>query len=1801
MAESEGVFRLTFVQGRGLLSLSGRDFEGLGRVAALELEIPNLRFPFDLSGGVARFKNRRLRLREAELWVGGRELGTLLAKAPLSDFGIFAPQVTLEGERLTLCVRVSLGGREAEVTAVAALSPMSPRGVRLCVYDVRAYGFLPIPAPLVVLALFSALGAESPANQDSAAPLVLAPLVHVQSAADVHIDACDLAMLAILPMHGWRMPERSHVRLRLAGGAAQGSYLPLRFSEEQTPAPEKTQSSDGMDVDALAMREFALRCPAIERALARGDIASALALLRTQSPLEADDQVGTARLLQLLVAGEGTLDEASDLARAAHARWPEFVPALLALAAIAGERSRPAEAAAWFERAAQLSLGQGRATDESCALLAAARCFRAAGQSEAALGVLERALLRRSSLRPVARARIMKLAVEGHWDEVLASVGEECAVAEPDMRDEVAQVMELVRQSGQAEDAALVAQAAESLEALLLREHWTETSLSRAEAAYQMGLVRLNLGDDRSASHWFASAIEGDASGPVAALAWRAQVELLRRRAGPAEVVQALAGWATDVRVPESAGEKVRHLLEAAQIAEDELHQIERSTGLLASALHLSPADERALAILERIGGLPDHAPGVVEVLRRHLRETRPDQGKAVLRVLIRLLVEQRDRHEEAREACSVLLGLHTDDETAIYGLARIGWDAGQRDRAGQAYARLTTATTLDRNRLAECHLRAAQVAFAEGRREEAGTHLAQGLAGEPDGARIEVLCEALGELGQEDRLAELLADRDVGPPGSGQHRQVQRSLAAAAERRGDLAQAEAMYRDLLSASPNDVELLDRLASICKRQSRSEDLAGWLARLWEIVEREGLSGAGNLDGLAVGLDFASLLVRDPAGRPRAEAIVRVLRQAAPTDPAVLDLLHRLLLERGAFDEASLVFDERMAVTPAEDFSAWLVARTGLCLAQPEGLGPALAMLQSLSLESLDEGPLTLRSDVAERAGDVVDAVRCLQHLRLRAGAEDRAGLTERLIEIASRPTTAKEVTSTVLENLHAEAPEDMSVALALFEFYGRLEDTEARCGAWQDLLAKAPGLPDSCRARLQVALSEAAERKGDLQAAERMLDEAVKLDSSPASRAEQLVVRARMLIARGEILQARDELEEALEINPGSAGALAMVADLAYRAQEWDKAREAYARLSEVPSAPAVVAPHTLASRRAELAEMFGDHVEAEAAYREVVALDPHNDSAREALAGFALVRGDLALAALHLQEVVRMLPKDAVDRLTLARQRLGQVYLGLGDLAAARQNLELALAGDPDRPSTLELLITTLERLGQHRGAANLCERLSRVLVDPPQKAEALFRKGEIMRSALSDLDGAIDAYLRASDLDPNLAPNLARLAAYYWALGDFGSLADLGGDLLRAAASSKSDQHDAGLLVAVAALLFRNDEAMAEAALESPNLGAPLRADVAAKRLGELAQRVVGGGLDSLEVVLRFLGATLPDTFEAELCEAGLRAVANDPGAVGQALLVARLLERGGHLARARAAYSLVHFVDPGLGAGARLAVLGENAAAESEAFAFGKVVHPLCRGHLRKVLYHLAPALASSGTVEVAPSPPSPETVALFEKLRDELRMPKSFRVVVHGEGMDVTLSATQPASVLVGRRAESMPAAELCFFLARALEQARAGTLAVLRMSQDDLRGMLRAVLRAAGAPATPFELAEERADEATLPWLVRLRKSEVASRILWEEIRGEMLEDATHALARLPELQDYIRGCRYTADCIGLLACGQPLAALRGLTGGHKEDGSVGEASAARRQEQLRASQTLRELVVFMLSEEYGALVGDAPP
>jgi len=439
-----------------------------------------------------------------------------------------------------------------------------------------------------------------------------------------------------------------------------------------------------------------------------------------------------------------------------------------------------------------------------------------------------------------------------------------------------------------------------------------------------------------------------------------------------------------------------------------------------------------------------------------------------------------------------------------------------------------------------------------------------------------------------------------------------------------------------------------------------------------------------------------------------------------------------------------------------------------------------------------------------------------------------------------------------------------------------------------------------------------------------------------------------------------------------------------------DQARQAYAHLAALPDAAAVIPADKLALRRAELAGMFGDSADAESAYQELARLDPHHAGAREALAGFALARHDHAGAVAKLEEVLRLLPRDAVASLTDTRQRLGESYLALGNLVAARESLEMALASDSERSGVLESLVETYQRLGLQREAAATCERLARKLDDPHKKAEVLYRRGEILRVALGDLDGANDAYLRSSDMDPSFAPTLARLVSYYWERGDLSNLAEVGSGLMRTAARPLPGEPDLPFLVAVAAILAGKEEELVSSALAEVRF----EVDPVARRLGELVRLSykpaaptvpASGGSESgarklpdergifekLDAVLATMRTATPLQFEADLCAAALRGVLGDPADVGLALLAAHLQQRCGRLALARAARGLALFLEPDLVLKGSIESLGGDNLPLPAAWSPTVAEHPLCHGPLRRVLRALAPALAEIPRAGALPS--------------------------------------------------------------------------------------------------------------------------------------------------------------------------------------------------------------------------------------
>ena len=1810
MADAEGAFRLTFVEGRGLLSLAGRDVSAFGRVEKLELEIPDLRFPFDLSGGVTRFKNHRLRLREMAVSFEANDLAGFLRGARLADYGLFGPEVEIDDGVVRIGARAVLGDRQAEFTATGALTMVQPGRARLSMFDVRVYGFLPVPPPLLVTALFTALGAAPSRRSDDG----VAPLVHLEGATDLEIDVRELALLALLPMHGWRMPERRH----LDGTALRAEAATQRLTVAFFPSQDALESAGASPTPAgLADHTAAMsRLAAAESALLAGDVPGAIEGYRQTAPVESGDRAGTARLLTLLASAAETLPEAETTASAALERWPGLVSALQTEAIAASESGRPAQAAELFESLAGSS--DGSRMDRAFALLAAARQWARAEQMDRAARALEESLAHRLTIGSAVRALALRFGAEGRWDEILPMLARRALEAKPASSDDVRATVEMAEFAAASGEPDLCAKAVDALDELLLREDWPDPAVPRAEAARQMAALCLALADEEAAIEWLNECLQGEAPGPTAQAAWQRLVDVYAQRGDVGGAVQALTAWAGDARTPESAEQRAARLCEAARLEHESSSGGEAAGSLLESALRVDPNCVLALDALEAIAGETGDWAGLAGVLRRRLAEVRPEEAKALLQRLGSVLRERLHDDKAALATYRVLLDLDPDSAEARLSLARLLWRAGEREESQRKYGELLNHPACTTAMMGEAYLCIAQTAQEAGQASQVEAGLDAALALEPDGAPLDILVEGLQALGRGTKLAECLVMREQALEEGPARVAVTHALAEVLESIGKLDEAEAACRRLLEQTPDDVHGLERLAAICRQQSRSDELVALLDRLWAALE--GQAGPAGLDSEAVGLELAGLLSQKDDGRAQAEAILR--RLADLNSRPALEALSALLAKKGALDEADALLLARVdSETDGAAAASLLVERARLHLARPEGQGPALVLLQSVGGAVLPDDALALRADLAEKAGDTIDALACWQRLRtLRK--DNRAARDEvdrRLAALVVRPTVSTETARAMLEELHDANPSDGALAESLFDVYGRLQNIEERNRAWAALLERVPGLPASCHARWHLARAEGAEQGGNTALAEEELARATALDSGTEVRAGQLTVQARLVAGRGQLDDARALLAEALALSPDHGGALVAQADLAYRAQEWDKARKAYARLAAVPDAAALVAADKLALRRAELAEMFGDPGDAEKAYQELARLDPHHAGAREALAGFALARNDRAGAVANLEEVLRLLPRDAFARLTDARHRLGEAYLALGNLVAARENLEMALASDPDRAGVLEFLVETYQRLGLHREAAASCERLARKLDDPHKRAEALYRRGEILRVALGDLDGASDAYLRSSDLDPSFAPTLARLVTYYWERGDLSNLAEVGSGLIRAATRPLPGEPDLPFLVAVAAILGGKDEELARSALEEVQFDA----DAVARRLGELvrvatrpATPPASGGSESgmrklsaersvfekLDAVLTSMRTATPLQFEADLCAAALRGVLGDPADLGPALLASYLQQRCGRLALARAARDLALFLDPDLALKGEIASLDAHSPPRAVAWSPTVADHPLCRGPLRRVLRALAPALAEVSHAGGAPAegaPLEPKAEAVFRELRDQLGAPVS-RAVVRGAGADVTFATTQPLTVVMGQRAEGLEGAELRFLVGRALDQARAGTLAVARLSVATLRGLLRGVIRAVSLGSSDGEGAEQDSEsDRASNWASVLSQPQIARLLPTGKVRADLLVDAGEALTRPPDLEGYVRGCRYTADRVGLLCCGSPLVALRALAGQFKHEGnSPAEEGARERRERVRSSTAMRELIAFMLSDEYASLVED---
>ncbi len=192
------------------------------------------------------------------------------------------------------------------------------------------------------------------------------------------------------------------------------------------------------------------------------------------------------------------------------------------------------------------------------------------------------------------------------------------------------------------------------------------------------------------------------------------------------------------------------------------------------------------------------------------------------------------------------------------------------------------------------------------------------------------------------------------------------------------------------------------------------------------------------------------------------------------------------------------------------------------------------------------------------------------------------------------------------------------------------------------------------------------------------------------------MARLKALIDAGQIAAARSRLEPIVEAHPAWARASLLLASTYYKEHRFEAAAGWFAKaLAADPQEIAIRPPYgwTLYA--------LGEIDEAAAMFESLLEAKPDYPSAHYALGVIALDRDEVDRARERFETTVRLAAQQGDPPMAgRAHARLGDLYVRLDDLAAARRELELAVELAPDEHEALFKLSRVLQRLGDEAGA---------------------------------------------------------------------------------------------------------------------------------------------------------------------------------------------------------------------------------------------------------------------------------------------------------------------------------------------------------------------------------------------------------------------------------------------------------------------------------------------------------------------
>ena len=380
---------------------------GLLDVRRFELEVkpkPDVTDPL-------AYQNCRGQLRSLALRLNAQHVATRLEQATRSlvSMGISNAALRFEDGFLAGRIQASSGLSVCDISFRLHLLA-SGSVVRVIADHISVYGYFPTPGPVMIHRLLHALFTQSD-RSDERRPLHPS----VRGLCDLEIDVVRDVLWHLLPPHGWRLPAANGVELTTL--AVERSGIEIGYE----PVGARGASDLGIRPAAVASGASHDLMHSADELLRMGDLEGALGGYRAlliSAGAGSDQARIIERILAITTTRSAWFADATEVARQAVSRAPQFAPSHLALAAIANATGDARSAAREYARFAELAALDGNEDGAALGALAGARLLRML-DPRTATQLYQLALEYDPGSIEAAEGVAERLADEGRWPELI--------------------------------------------------------------------------------------------------------------------------------------------------------------------------------------------------------------------------------------------------------------------------------------------------------------------------------------------------------------------------------------------------------------------------------------------------------------------------------------------------------------------------------------------------------------------------------------------------------------------------------------------------------------------------------------------------------------------------------------------------------------------------------------------------------------------------------------------------------------------------------------------------------------------------------------------------------------------------------------------------------------------------------------------------------------------------------------------------------------------------------------------------------------------------------------------------------------------------------------------------------------------------------------------------------------------------------------------------------------------------------------------------------------------------------------